>query len=1013
MRRHLAAALALAALAASPAAQECPHGLKGNCPQCGSGPVGDQRRVAAEVQKLEIKMEEVKKILRQKGQEQYAERLEQGLIKLKREAVAAKIEAIIHYLSDARPQLENALRSGIDVAEALEGLLALLEDRTDLQRLQKEMKEVQDALDRLKEIERRQEELKARTGELDEQRGRDFEQALRDLQKLIEDQKGLREETESGPPRDLIKQIDEAVRDIEKLQAGQREIQRSLEAAKSAELRGVDEFIRRLDDLAERQKRVKREFSSMEKRRGAIDEALSEVEKIIGGQKKAASAAGEAARSPEKTNPGSLRKEQDDLNERTWKAGHELLNSGALPEEELRRVLLPLHEADEAQRRASDGLREGEYESAKADQVRAVRDLERARDELRRLKENYGAGRPDEAARLQDAQEGIRKDSGSLAEEMLQAGRAKESPAAAKALENAGRKTGQASQSAGEARQNMQRGQGERAGADQQQALEHLAEAKQELERLRNALAQKDQPKIAEAVPMQKELSRKASELADRVNRMARDPLVSRQEPEVQREMLDAAARMRDSEEAMRQAAGRMQRAGTGEAQKSQDQAQQGMQQAKEALRRAREQMAGRKEPDLGRLAEGQKKVEDELREKVTRWLEKKADEEKDGKRAGSLREAGGHTRQAEGSMQEARRQMGQSQASEASKRQGEAQRRMEEARKKLEELARRPLNEEERRKSEELARRQGDVREMTRELERQLERMRREGAWRSAQSAQGNMQQAQRNLQEGDPSEAEEDEQKALEDLREARRDLEDALEEMRRQAEEELIIQLETELRKHIELQETVNKGTRDLDGTRAAKGAFNREEVIRARQLARTQEELSKAMREINKKLGEENVEVYRYVVDSVIDDMTESAAALKEAETGARTQQVQADAVRKMRELLEAFDIRRRMAKQQQGGGGGGGQGRRPLVPDIVQLNMMKKLQEDLRRRTELVERSARPDREDLTETEKTVLKRLADEQGKLGDLMKRFIEKFDDARRRREPPRPDGGPGERR
>ncbi len=147
MRRHLAAALALAALAASPAAQECPHGLKGNCPQCGSGPVGDQRRVAAEVQKLEIKMEEVKKILRQKGQEQYAERLEQGLIKLKREAVAAKIEAIIHYLSDARPQLENALRSGIDVAEALEGLLALLEDRTDLQRLQKEMKEVQDALD--------------------------------------------------------------------------------------------------------------------------------------------------------------------------------------------------------------------------------------------------------------------------------------------------------------------------------------------------------------------------------------------------------------------------------------------------------------------------------------------------------------------------------------------------------------------------------------------------------------------------------------------------------------------------------------------------------------------------------------------------------------------------------------------------------------------------------------------------------------------------------------------------
>jgi hypothetical protein len=61
-------------------------------------------------------------------------------------------------------------------------------------------------------------------------------------------------------------------------------------------------------------------------------------------------------------------------------------------------------------------------------------------------------------------------------------------------------------------------------------------------------------------------------------------------------------------------------------------------------------------------------------------------------------------------------------------------------------------------------------------------------------------------------------------------------------------------------------------------------------------------------------------------------------------------------------------------------------------------MMKKLQEDLLRKTQGVERSYKSDREDLSPGEKALLQRLSDEQGKLGNLMKTFVSKFEEQKK---------------
>jgi hypothetical protein len=69
-----------------------------------------------------------------------------------------------------------------------------------------------------------------------------------------------------------------------------------------------------------------------------------------------------------------------------------------------------------------------------------------------------------------------------------------------------------------------------------------------------------------------------------------------------------------------------------------------------------------------------------------------------------------------------------------------------------------------------------------------------------------------------------------------------------------------------------------------------------------------------------------------------------------------------------------------------------------VPDLVQLNMMKKIQEDLLRKTQGAQRGYKSDREDLSPGEKALLQRLSDEQGKLGTLLKTFVSKFEEQKK---------------
>ena len=72
--------------------------------------LSEQARIEQELQKLEAKMAELIDVLRKKDQEHYAQKLEEGLKKLRSERVGVNVRAVIEHLSANR--IEKALESG-------------------------------------------------------------------------------------------------------------------------------------------------------------------------------------------------------------------------------------------------------------------------------------------------------------------------------------------------------------------------------------------------------------------------------------------------------------------------------------------------------------------------------------------------------------------------------------------------------------------------------------------------------------------------------------------------------------------------------------------------------------------------------------------------------------------------------------------------------------------------------------------------------------------------------------
>ncbi|HKS16076.1 MAG TPA: hypothetical protein VJU16_02130, partial [Planctomycetota bacterium] len=223
---------------------------------------------------------------------QVAERLKKALLLINEETVREKLDEVLSELRKNNP--DNAADQADQVVKSLEKILAILEDRMSEEEKKKEVAALEAIKKELDEIIKKQQEAIDKTKDLDKDRGKEYEQILKDINEVMAKQKELLQRTEEGPPRELMQQLGDAVKEIEKLKKEQEEAFQAAEKAKSAELRAVGEMTRKLDDLIKRQDRLKAETAQADKRRSGLDKALKDLDRVLDRQKKALEATKQA-----------------------------------------------------------------------------------------------------------------------------------------------------------------------------------------------------------------------------------------------------------------------------------------------------------------------------------------------------------------------------------------------------------------------------------------------------------------------------------------------------------------------------------------------------------------------------------------------------------------------------------------------------------------------------------------------------------------------------------------------
>ncbi|RTZ88308.1 MAG: hypothetical protein DSY92_11270 [Planctomycetota bacterium] len=272
------------------------------------------------------------------------------------------------------------------------------------------------------------------------------------------------------------------------------------------------------------------------------------------------------------------------------------------------------------------------------------------------------------------------------------------------------------------------------------------------------------------------------------------------------------------------------------------------------------------------------------------------------------------------------------------------------------------------------------------------------EGLEGAAQS----MDEASDSLERGDSSQAREKQDEALEQLEQEMDSLQ--------QEERELVdLKVEQEL---IDLIGTITDMAEEVDSilseTRTIAEAIGdgrpgRAQRVRMKRLSSRVADVEDSGNKILAALEAEGVRVFTYIVRDLLSDLAEAREGLSpRSDAGFETQLLLAealDALRKLRDALEE-ELRRRNQQQQQP--------QQPLqqqpqqqqlVPPAAELLALKRMQEEVLRRTRRLD-GMRADGGGLDPLEERVLERLVHRQGSIIELTEQIAE---DLRRQLQPP----------
>jgi len=286
------------------------------------------------------------------------------------------------------------------------------------------------------------------------------------------------------------------------------------------------------------------------------------------------------------------------------------------------------------------------------------------------------------------------------------------------------------------------------------------------------------------------------------------------------------------------------------------------------------------------------------------------------------------------------------------------------------------------------LGRRQAELEDQAQRAARRLERLMAERAARAAQSAAGAMGRSAKAAGQNDAAETLKQADQALKELENAQRELA----QRRLQAQAELAMEqlgrLEDALKNLHKQQQNALAETRRIQSLEQSQGRLTRAQAASLHDLAQQQKSLQEETTRLAGQLA--GAAGFQLALSGAGSDMGRAAKLLAERQTGIPTQQAEQEALRRLDLILKALEPDAPEPKGGNGGNGpGGNKGQCGGVQTMAELKLLRLLQQDVNDRTRQLHQALAA-QEDFNEDQHRQFKALAEEQGRLAQLVLQML-----------------------
>lgn len=290
----------------------------------------------------------------------------------------------------------------------------------------------------------------------------------------------------------------------------------------------------------------------------------------------------------------------------------------------------------------------------------------------------------------------------------------------------------------------------------------------------------------------------------------------------------------------------------------------------------------------------------------------------------------------------------------------------------------------ERRRQLERLAKEQQELAEEAKRIARRLERLRAEKAKNAMQQAGSSMNKAAAASQQGDANQSQQNADQAAKDLEDVARQIKSQQQQIEKDLFEQQMAKLQPTIEAMVKRQSALVNELQRLQTLADDQGELSRAQQASTRTLARQQRQIAGEVSDLAEKIAA--AKAFALGLTGASREMERVAAQLDRLDLGQSTTQSATSALARLEQLVKALKKVEASGDSSPSGGTGQNGPQGDSIRRLSELKLMQFMQEELNLRTQQLETARVKQGGALTPEQSQARLELADEQGKLAELM---------------------------